>query len=99
MFINIDYEYLLYNELKEQDINKLNHLLKNNVIRSYLYLLNNIKKNIYQSIFLTETEWLFYIRKLVFLKNVISHNNLKNEYKIKLIDNINEHLRFLNSPS
>lgn len=99
MFINIDYEYLLYNELKEQNINKLNHLLKNNVIRSYLYLLNNIKKNIYQSNFLTETEWLFYIRKLVFLKNVISHNNLKNEYKIKLIDNINEHLRFLNSPS
>ena len=97
MFKNIDYENLLYNELKE-DINEINYILRNNVIRSYLYLLNNIKNIIYDDIFLNEMEWRFYINKLIFLKTIISHNNLKNEYKIKLINNINEHLRYLNSP-
>ena len=99
MFKNIDYENLLYNELNEKDnIDEIEFLLKNKIIRNYLYLLNNIKNIIYDDIFLSEMEWKFYIKKLIFLKTIISYNNLRNEYKIKLIKNINEHLRYLNSP-
>lgn len=97
MSLNIDYKDLLYNELDEHT-NEINDLVKNDVIRSYLYLLNNIKKIIYQNIFLNEIEWFFYIKKLVFLKKVIKLSNLKNKYKKIFLKKIDEYLLHIKSP-
>ena len=96
--IPVNYKKILNNELQGFVLSELdtNILINNNEVKTYLYLLSNIKNKIHNGYYISDVEWNFYIEKLLFLKNVIKTNNIDNKFKLLFIKNINKSLQFLN---
>jgi hypothetical protein len=96
--IPVNYKKILNNELQGVVLTELdiNNLINNNEVKTYLYLLSNIKNKIHNGYYISDVEWNFYIEKLLFLKNVIKTNNIDNKFKLLFIKNINKSLQFLN---
>ena len=89
---------LLYNEFDKMKFNKkyIDFIWENDsVIKSYIFLINNIKKNIKTKILLTENEWVFYRSKMIWLQNILYMSNINNEYKLILLDNMKEDMKYL----
>jgi len=96
--IPINYKKILNNELQGFVLSELdkNTLINNNEVKTYLYLLSNIKNKIHNDYYISDVEWKFYIDKLLFVKNIIKTNNIDNKFKLLFIKNINKSLQFLN---
>ena len=89
---------LLYNEFDKIKFNKsyIDFIWENDsVIKSYIFLINNIKKNIKTKILLTENEWVFYRSKMIWLQNILYMSNINYEYKLILLDNMKENMKYL----
>jgi len=97
--IFINYSSILQNEIKTINHNSedFKAILNNENIKIYLFLINNIKKNIEFPYNLDNTEWKFYINKLRFLKKLVRSTNLIKKYEKMLLKNINNYLRHLES--
>jgi len=96
--IPINYKKILNNELQVFVLSEIdkNTLINNNEVKTYLYLLSNIKNKIHNDYYISDVEWKFYIDKLLFVKNIIKTNNIDNKFKLLFIKNINKSLQFLN---
>lgn len=70
-------------------------ILNNENIKIYLFLINNIKNNIEYPYDLDNTEWNFYVNKLIFLKKLVRSTDLIKKHQIMLIKNINNYLKHL----
>ena len=81
---------LFYNEFNKFTIdeNYLDRLWENEIMRTYIFLINNIKQTINGRIFLNEYEWEFYKKKLKFCKNLLLSCKIDIDYKLILLDNI-----------
>lgn len=96
--ISVNYKKILDNELHGLVLSELDTkiLINNNEVKTYLYLLSNIKNKIHNGYYISDVEWKFYIDKLLFLKNIIKTNNIDNKFKSLFIKNINKSLKYLN---
>jgi hypothetical protein len=94
----ISNKLLFYNEFNKNEFNK-NELDiiwdNNNIIKSYIFLINNINNNITNKKILTEREFNFYISKLLWLRNILYSSNIEKKYKNVLLNNIRIDLQYL----
>lgn len=81
---------LFYNEFNKFTIDEkyLDKLWGNEIIRTYIFLINNIKETINGRLFLNEYEWEFYKNKLKFCKNLLLSCKIDINYKLILLNNI-----------
>jgi hypothetical protein len=66
----------------------------NTDIKSYLYLLNLIRRNINSNYILQEEQWNFFFAKLHFCKQVLKSLNIENSYKKILLHNLRKDLEY-----
>tara|TARA_Y100000389_G_scaffold89447_1_gene85918 strand:- start:130 stop:441 length:312 start_codon:yes stop_codon:yes gene_type:complete len=96
----VNYSCILENEIGSIDYTSddAKAILNNKNIKIYLFLINNIKNNIEYPYELDNTEWNFYVNKLMFLKKLVKSTDLIKKHQKMLIKNINNYLEHLDSP-
>tara|TARA_B100001093_G_C25943100_1_gene641708 strand:+ start:114 stop:425 length:312 start_codon:yes stop_codon:yes gene_type:complete len=96
----VNYSCILENEIGSVDYTSddAKAILNNKNIKIYLFLINNIKNNIEYPYELDNTEWNFYVNKLMFLKKLVKSTDLIKKHQKMLIKNINNYLEHLDSP-
>ena len=69
--ISVNYKKILSNELQGLVLSELDTkiLINNNEVKTYLYLLSNIKNKIHNGYYISDVEWKFYIDKLLLLND------------------------------
>jgi hypothetical protein len=95
----VNYSCILENEIGSVDYTSddAKAILNNKNIKIYLFLINNIKNNIEYPYELDNTEWNFYVNKLMFLKKLVKSTDLIKKHQKMLIKNINNYLEHLDS--
>ena len=96
MFSHSCSKQLIYNEFKDFQTkdNYLDEMWNNTDIKSYLYLLNLIRRNINSNYILQEEQWNFFFAKLHFCKQVLKSLNIEKSYKKILLHNLSKDFEY-----
>tara|TARA_E500000178_G_C16851537_1_gene675342 strand:+ start:469 stop:768 length:300 start_codon:yes stop_codon:yes gene_type:complete len=96
MFTHPCSKQLIYNEFKDFQTkdNYLDEMWNNTDIKSYLYLLNLIRRNINSNYILQEEQWNFFFAKLHFCKQVLKSLNIEKSYKKILLHNLSKDFEY-----
>ena len=96
MFAHPCSKQLIYNEFKDFQTkdNYLDEMWNNTDIKSYLYLLNLIRRNINSNYILQEEQWNFFFAKLHFCKQVLKSLNIEKSYKKILLHNLSKDFEY-----
>jgi hypothetical protein len=96
MFAHSCSKQLIYDEFKDFQTkdNYLDEMWNNTDIKSYLYLLNLIRRNINSNYILQEEQWNFFVTKLQFCKRVLKSLNIEKSYKKILLHNLSKDFEY-----